>query len=93
MSSMTSACAGAEPTLCLCCWPDPSYGWVRWLSSQEPLCTLAGASEEPIPQGHRGSASNSQPDLEENTFPLSRNHDLDVNKTKWLWSNAPKGLF
>lgn len=67
--------------------------FTRWPPSQEPLSTLVGSPEEPVPRGDRGSARNSQPDLEENIFPVSPSCDLVVNKAIWLLSNAPKGPF
>lgn len=52
-----------------------------------------GSPEEPVPRGNGGSASDSQPELEENIFPLSPSYDLIVNKPNWLPSNAPEGPF
>lgn len=66
--------AGPRPGLC--CWPGSSHRRGRRPPSQEPLGgspeePMGGSPEEPMPRGDGGSASNSQPDLEENLFPLS----------------------
>lgn len=82
-------CVDAGPTPCWCCRPGTSHERVRRPPWQEPRSALAGTPEEPVPGGNGGSASNSQPDLEENIFPLC---DLVVNKPNCSLSNAPEGL-